>query len=332
MAAIARVAGFAIVANAANLRPLDGSFLATSKSQGGLMPDVTAHTLIAVEDEWQSKAALYIQCKTEGTQQARADCMNVPKEFEKSCNTVVQGMLDGSSGDVDNMREYLADVCGQHVLDAWHKETCLSFTEAVTTAMTQDSYDNREGKHVAESCYDYWSKFLAAEEKRVEIEAKAKAEQEKAEAEAKAKADAEAKAKADAEAKAKAEADRKVKAEADAKAKAQAEAKAKADAEAKAEAEAGAKAKAEADAKAKAEAEAKAKAEADAKAKAEAHAKLEAEASAKAKAKIEAEAKTGAKVGEANTKTAVTAQEARAKKTEVEAVGSNAAAKAERKK
>lgn len=271
------------VVGAANVRPRDAAFLASSKSEVVMMPDLVAHSLIAVEDEWQAKAAFYHECKTAGTQQARADCLIVPKDFERSCSKVLQAVVDGSSGDRDNVREYLDDVCGQNVLDSWHKETCLSFAEEVGGAMTQDNYDNRAALKIGERCYNYWSSFLAKEEQRLEVEEKARAEKEKAEAEVQAKAAAEAKAKADAEAKVKAEAEAKAKTEAAVKARAEAEAKAKADAEAKAKAQAEAKAKYEVEAKLKAE-----KAEAKAKAQEEAEAKAKAEKEAAAKVKTTA--------------------------------------------
>jgi pyruvate/2-oxoglutarate dehydrogenase complex dihydrolipoamide acyltransferase (E2) component len=256
------------------------AFLAvTSNNEAGMMPDLVAHSLVAVEDEWQAKAVLFNECKMQGTQEARADCRDAQKSFEESCGKVVKAALEGSSGDRDDAQEYLGDVCAQNVLDQWHKDTCLGFTEAVAGAMTQDKYGNRAHMDVQHLCSGFWSKFLDSEAKRAEAEAKVRAEKEKAEAEAKAKADAEAKAKADADAKAAAE----EKAKQDA-----AEAKAKAEAEAKAKAEAETKAKAEKEAKAKADAEEHAKAEELAKANAEKKAKANAVQQAQGKAKDEA--------------------------------------------
>jgi len=266
---------FALVGSvgAANVSPRNVAFLAATKHEAGMMPDVVAHSLVAVEDEWQAKAVLFNECKAQGTQEARSDCMEAKTSFEESCSKVVQATLEGSSGDREDAHEYLEDVCDQKVLDQWHKETCLGFSEVVAGAMTQDSFDNREHVDVGHLCSGFWAKFLSEEAKRAEAEAKAKAEREKVEAEAKAKADAEAKEKA--------EADAKVAAEEAAKT-------AEAEAKAKAEAAANAKAEAEAEAKAKAEKEAK-KAKADAAAKA----KAEEQAEAKAKAKAQAEAKVG---------------------------------------
>jgi len=275
---------FALVgsAGAANVSPRNVAFLAATKHEAGMMPDVVAHSLVAVEDEWQAKAVLFNECKAQGTQEARSDCMDAKMSFEASCSKVVQATLEGSSGDREDAHEYLDDVCDQKVLDQWHKDTCLGFTEAVAGAMTQDSFDNREHVDVSHLCSGFWSKFLDVEAKRAEAEAKAKAETEKVKAEAKAKADAEAKAKAEADAKVAAE---------EAANKAEADAKAKAEAEAKAKAEAEAKAKSEKEAKVKADAEAKVKAQEEAKAKAEAKAKTDATAKAETQVKVDAKAK-----------------------------------------
>jgi len=272
--------------------------VSSSKNGAGMMPDVVAHSLVAVEDEWQAKAILFNECQTQGTQEARADCMDAKKSFGESCSKVVKATLEGSSGDRDDAHEYLEDVCAQNVLDQWHKDTCLGFTEAVAAAMTQDKYGNRAHMDVGHLCSGFWSKFLDTEAKRAEAEAKVRAEKEKIEAEAKAKADAEAKAKAEADAKAAAE--EKAKRDADeAKAKAEAEAKAKAAAEAKAKAEQEAKAKADAEAKAKAQEQAKAKADAKAKSDAVQQAKKKTQAEVKvgvkADAKTQAERQVGAK-------------------------------------
>jgi len=278
-------------AGAANVSPREVAFLAATQKKAGMMPNVVAHTLVAVEDEWQVKASLYNECKVQGTQEARTDCREAQDSFKASCAKVVHATLGGSSGDREDAKEYLDDVCGQNVLDQWHKDTCLSFTDAIASAMTQDSFENREHVDADNLCSGFWSNFLAKEAQRTEADAKAKAEREKIAAVAKAKAAAEAKVKADAEAKeamAKAEAEAKVKAEEAAKAKAEADAKAKAQAEATAKAE---KAKAEADSKAKAEAEAKASAEKEAKAKAEAEKEAKAKAAAEAKATANKEAK-----------------------------------------
>eukprot|EP00929_Paragymnodinium_shiwhaense_P051240 TRINITY_DN2579_c0_g1_i1.p2 TRINITY_DN2579_c0_g1~~TRINITY_DN2579_c0_g1_i1.p2 ORF type:complete len:294 (-),score=133.79 TRINITY_DN2579_c0_g1_i1:142-960(-) len=198
-----------------------------------MRPDAAAKSLVAVEDEWQAEAQIFANCEAHGTQEALNECVQASHSFKKSCDTVVTAIMQGSSGQKSDVKEYLADVCGQSILKTWHKERCQSLAVAVDKVMSADAYENRQNIALADLCGDMWQEVVSAERERAEQEAKAEAEEEakrKAEEEARAKAEADeaaAKAQAEAEAKAKAEEEAKKKAE-EAKAKAE-EAKPKAE-------------------------------------------------------------------------------------------------------
>lgn len=217
-----------------------------------MRPDVAAQTLVAVEDEWQAEASIFADCEARGEQEATSDCVKAPKAFKKSCDTVVTAIMQGSSGEKSSVKEYLNEVCGQEILQDWHRARCQSLANAVDKTMSEDAYENRQSLMEMDLCSDLWTEVVAAEKDRAEKEAK-----EQAEKEAKEKEAEEARKKAEAEAeKAKEEADAKAKAEEEAKEKVDAEAKAKADEEAKKQADEEAaqkKAQEEAAAKKKAE-------------------------------------------------------------------------------
>jgi len=171
-----------------------------------MQPDQVAQALIGVEDEWQAQTSLFIECNsTSADSDSLVDCHAAPKAFEKSCKTVVQAMLQGSSGDRDSVHEYLNDVCSQSVMDGWHASQCHSFAKSIDAIMTGSAYENRVSLNTAGLCTRYWSQFLSSEtlRRQQEEEASGIAEAKRAEA-AKAKA-AEEEAKSKAEEAAKAE-------------------------------------------------------------------------------------------------------------------------------
>jgi len=204
-----------------------------------MQPEVVARTLVSVEDEWKAQASVFLECSnaTSGDSESVVDCAAAPKAFEKSCDTVVNSVVQGSSGDRYAVREYLDTVCSQSMMQNWHQTQCRSLAAAVNGKMTGDSYENRVNLNVKGLCTGFWSHFLQMEQQRVVQEQEQSKEEDAKAAAAKAKADEED-AKATAEADAKAKADEEAKAKADAEVAAKVEEEAKADADAKAEAEA----------------------------------------------------------------------------------------------
>merc|ERR1719261_1343361 len=86
------------------------SFLGSS-----MQPEVVARTLSRVEDEWKAQAAVFAECNsTAGLPGATiVNCADAPSSFDKSCNTVVNAIIQGSGGDRDVAKEYMSDVCSQ---------------------------------------------------------------------------------------------------------------------------------------------------------------------------------------------------------------------------
>jgi len=163
-----------------------------------MRPDVVAKTLASVETEWKQQAAVFTECK-------QGDCSAAHKSFDKSCATVVEAIVQGSSGDRHKATEYMSNVCQQGVLAPWQKLRCSDLASAVVDhAMSADNYANRNSLNPARVCTGFWSKFVDEERKREAVEAKEKAEREAKEAKERAEREAR-EAKEAAEAKKKAE-------------------------------------------------------------------------------------------------------------------------------
>mmetsp|Transcript_29073 Transcript_29073/g.50838 ORF Transcript_29073/g.50838 Transcript_29073/m.50838 type:complete len:325 (+) Transcript_29073:55-1029(+) len=216
-----------------------------------MQPEVVARTLMNVEQEWKSEAAIFVECSGAGEGgDAVVDCNEAPKAFAKSCSTVVSAVVRGSNGDKDVVKEYMEDVCGQNSISGWQKDGCVDLAAAVEKIMTADNYENRNNLDASQPCLSFWSRFLETEKARAAKEEAERKEAEKKAAEEAAKQAAEAakKAKEEAEQAAKAEAEHKKAEEAERKKKEAEEAAsrvaeaAKRLAEKKAEAEAVAKA------------------------------------------------------------------------------------------
>jgi len=235
----------------------------TDALDANMRPEVVAHTLKNVEDKWKDEAASFIHCSAANG----ANCNDEPTAFSKSCEVVVDAVVQGSSGDEKVAKEYMASVCSQSLIKGWHQQHCLALQSALSAAMTADNYQNRNNFAAGKLCNKFWGQFVEEEKKRFVRE-----EAERKEAEKKAKEEAEKKAKEEAEKakKAKEEAEKKAKEDAEKAKKAKEEAEKKAAAEAarkkieeaqrlKAEAQARAAKAAEALAKKKAEAEEMAK-------------------------------------------------------------------------
>jgi len=148
-------AGAVISADAAVLTSRTSAFLA-----GGLRPTEVAKSLVAVEDEWMEQAGLFAQC------QAPTDCDRVPKAFEKSCDTVVQSVIFGSSGDSEKVKDYLDLVCSQDVLKGWRSETCVGLAETISVVMRENNFETRGSLQSAKVCTSFWSHILTEQKQR----------------------------------------------------------------------------------------------------------------------------------------------------------------------
>lgn len=159
-----------------------------------LRPDVAAHLLAGVENEWKSQATVFAECNSTQT-----DCGSAPASFMKSCGTVVGAVVKSSSGKKDSVVEYMNIVCQQVELAGWRQSRCGDLAATVTNAMGADDYQNRENfqTDTTKLCTTYWSRFASQEKERVEKE---RAEREAREAqEAAVRAEEEKKTAAEAE-------------------------------------------------------------------------------------------------------------------------------------
>lgn len=155
-----------------------------------LQPEVVAHTLVKVEDEWRAQAASFAECNVTLTAEAEtAECGSATSAFQRSCSTVVDAVVRASSGDRSHVKEYMGVVCGEVELSGWHQERCGELAQSVYDSMSDDNYENRESFNVANLCTGFWSRFTKEEKVRVDQErsereaAEKKAEDERVEAE-----------------------------------------------------------------------------------------------------------------------------------------------------
>jgi len=151
-----------------------------------LRPDVAAHLLMGVEDEWKSQATILAECNLTQT-----DCGSAPISFMKSCGTVVGAVVKASSGKKDSVVEYMNVVCQQTELQGWRQDRCSELAASVTNAMGADDYQNRENfeSDTEKLCNQYWSKFASQEKERVEKERSEREAQEAKEAAVRAEED-----------------------------------------------------------------------------------------------------------------------------------------------
>lgn len=150
-----------------------------------MQPQVVAHTLLRVEDEWRSQAAAFAECNATLTDASdTTECNGAPDSFQKSCSTVVSAVVQASNGDRQVVSEYMSDICGEAELSGWHQERCGELASAVHESMLDDNYENRENFNAGSLCSKFWARFAAEEKTRVDQErAEREAEEKKAEEE-----------------------------------------------------------------------------------------------------------------------------------------------------
>jgi len=153
-----------------------------------MQPEVVAHTLLKVEEEWRSQAAAWAECNATATD-ASTECTAAKAAFGQSCATVVNAVVKASSGDRSNVREYLSDVCAEAELKGWRQERCSTMATAVNKVMTDNSYDNRESFDSNKACTSFWSVFVVDEQARLVKEKAEREAEEKREAEERAAAE-----------------------------------------------------------------------------------------------------------------------------------------------
>lgn len=139
----------------------------------GMQPEVVAVTLAHVEDEWRAQAAVFANCqpKSDGKEDSSiVNCADAPSSFDKSCRTVVNAIIEGSGGDKDVAKEYMADVCSQHAITGWHQEQCHGISAKVRSSMSVDKYQNRMSFNSQKLCSGFWTELVGKEKKQMAAE------------------------------------------------------------------------------------------------------------------------------------------------------------------
>lgn len=131
-----------------------------------MQPEVVAHTLKNVENEWRAQAALFAECDSEAADSI-VNCQDAPSSFKKSCGVAVDSLVQGSSGDKGVTLEYMKDICSQSIITGWHRQQCEALALALRGAMSEDSYSNRYSMGSKHICDSLWSRFLKEQQKRL---------------------------------------------------------------------------------------------------------------------------------------------------------------------
>jgi len=168
-ALVSHTVGAAVVFGGLDTSSRSHHFLAA-----GMQPGVAARSLIKVEEEWQAQAALFAECNAAAKAGAPEDplinCAAAPKAFAKSCATTVKALFHGSNGDRTVASEYMGDVCDQQALVGWHRDRCHGLADAIVSAMSEDSYYNREVLDGSKLCHGLWEHLEEDERRRVAAE------------------------------------------------------------------------------------------------------------------------------------------------------------------
>lgn len=164
-----------------------------------MRPEIVAHHLVNIEQEWRAQAGIFNECNSTSADDSLVDCSSAPTAFVASCAKVGQAMVQGSQGEKSNVNEYWMDVCSENVLEGADQRLCQKFGDAVQNGMSDDSYENRENFNINKICQNFWLRFIEEEKVRVQKEEeeheaaeKAKVEKEVAERAAAEKAAEEA--------------------------------------------------------------------------------------------------------------------------------------------
>lgn len=148
-----------------------------------LRPEVVAHHLLSIEQEWRAQAGIFNECNSTSPDDSVVDCHSAPNAFAQSCAKVAEAMVQGSQGEKADVKEYWADVCSQQVLTEADQLLCQRFGDAVESGMSDNTFDNRENFKADKSCQQFWFKFVDDEKARIEKEEAERAAAEKAKAE-----------------------------------------------------------------------------------------------------------------------------------------------------
>jgi len=164
------------------------------KGKAVMQPEVVAKTLTDVERKWMTQAMALNAChEPNSTSLQASDCEFAQRSFVESCQKITEAVVQGSSGDKDDAKDYMQEVCStpemQH--ESMPERICLAFSNSLLDGMTEDAYSNRENLDTAKLCAGFLEKgdlnVIAKEEvKRQEEEEARRQEELKKEREAEA--------------------------------------------------------------------------------------------------------------------------------------------------
>merc|ERR1719160_1932701 len=156
-----------------------------------MQPGVVSKLLAKVESEWTTKAL--------STLRGERNNATTLAEVQQSCSKIASSIVQGSSGNKDNVVEYMSDVCASNAAQSVQERGCKAFATALQRLMTDDESTNRNDLDFPGFCASYYTATVVtdaqAEKQREEKEAaEEKAAKEAAEKEAAEKKAAEEKA------------------------------------------------------------------------------------------------------------------------------------------
>merc|ERR1719191_1643605 len=98
-----------------------------------LQPEVVAHLLSEVEDEWVNDALKVIENEGDSGEY---------EKMRKSCTKVSSSVVSASDGEKDRVTEYMSDVCAAMP----NKDSlCVALGNRLTSFMSPDASMNRDG-------------------------------------------------------------------------------------------------------------------------------------------------------------------------------------------
>jgi len=140
------------------------------RSNVNMQPEQVANTLMTVQNEWKAQAHVFARCKA--TDELPV-CKDAPNAFGESCRKVVGAVMLASNA-ADDVSEYMAAVCGQKMLSAWHKTKCNAVGDAIRSKMSGNPAENRQDYafHAEKACTGVWSALIEEERKLYDLEVK----------------------------------------------------------------------------------------------------------------------------------------------------------------
>merc|ERR1719408_437926 len=155
------------------------------KGKAVMQPEVVAKTLTDVERKWMTQAMALNSCNEPNSTSLQAkDCEFAQRSFVESCQKITEAVVKGSSGDKDDAKDYMQEVCSTPEMqrESMPERICLAFSNSLLEGMTEDAYSNRENLDTAKLCGSFLEKgdlnVIAKEEVKRQEEEEARRQEE----------------------------------------------------------------------------------------------------------------------------------------------------------